>query len=246
METAKKLSRAGATNADQETHVQIRDEAPVEVYEEMHEEAGLYDASYKTSMYRPIFEKALAEVKRLSGKSVLEVGCGSGIFAQMLIENSDLNYRGFDFSTKGVQKAAQRNGRDDLFSVGNALSADSYSGNFDTIVCTEVLEHIERDLEVIGNWPSGTACVCTVPNFNYPTHVRYFLNEEQVLERYGGLIEIDQITRIPRPLILGRTLREYLRQLRWSRDDPKRFMAILGYKTFENLSGWFVFSGRRK
>lgn len=239
-------NQANATKAGQETHDKIRDEAPVDAYEEMYENEGIYDLPYNKSLYWPMFRKTLEEVKRLAGKSVLEVGCGSGSFAQMLADHSDLNYRGFDFSAKGVEKARQRNGRDDLFRVANALDANSYTGNFDTIVCTEVLEHIEQDLEVIGNWPSGIACVCSVPNFDYPTHVRYFLKEDQVLGRYGDLIEIERITRVARPLVLGRTFREYLRQLRWSRDNPKRFMAMLGYKTFDNLAGWFVFSGRRK
>ena len=121
----------------------------------------------------------------------------------------------------------------------------AYDVAYDTVVCTEVLEHIEADLTVIENWKSGANCICSVPNFDFETHVRVFLTEEDVRCRYGDLIDIERIIRVARPLIRGRSVREYFRQLCWNRDNPKRFMALLGYRTFDNLAGWFVFSGKR-
>lgn len=223
-----------------------RAEAPVSAYEEMYEDDTAYDLPYTQSHYYPMFAATLDEVKRLGAKSVLEVGCGSGSFAQMMFDRTSAAYHGFDFSKTGVEKAIARNGKDDVFSVSNALEAESYDRDFDTIVCTEVLEHIERDLDVVAQWPTGTSCVCSVPNFDFATHVRHFLHEDEVRARYDGLIDIEKIVRVPRSLIRGRGVAEYLRQLRWNRDNPKRFMALLGYKTFDNLAGWFVFSGKRR
>lgn len=223
-----------------------RAEAPVSAYEEMYEDDTAYDLPYTQSHYYPMFAATLDEVKRLGAKSVLEVGCGSGSFAQMMFDRTSATYHGFDFSKTGVEKAIARNGKDDVFSVSNALEAESYDRDFDTIVCTEVLEHIERDLDVVAQWPTGISCVCSVPNFDFATHVRHFLHEDEVRARYEGLIDIEKIVRVPRSLIRGRGLAEYLRQLRWNRDNPKRFMALLGYKTFDNLAGWFVFSGKRR
>ncbi|MEX2617353.1 MAG: class I SAM-dependent methyltransferase [Alphaproteobacteria bacterium] len=221
-------------------------EAPVEVYDDMYESETAYSRPYNKSLYYPMFLKVLEELKRLSTTNVLEVGCGGGIFAQMLIEHSDIQYRGFDFSVNGIKKAMERNAGSDLFSIGNALDEASYFGPFDTIVCTEVLEHIERDLDVVRLWPHGVNCVCSVPNFDYPTHVRVFKDESDVLNRYGELIDIDSITRVARPLFKGQTLQGYFQELRWKRDKPARFLAMLGYKVFENYAGWFVFSGKRK
>lgn len=223
-----------------------RDEAPVEAYEKMYENTGGYDLPYTKSLYYPMFCETLKMVKKVTKIGILEVGCGSGSFAQIVSDHTNFNYRGFDFSEAGVKKAKQRNSSNNSFSVANALDKTSYEGRFDTIVCTEVLEHIDHDLHVISNWPSGVNCVCSLPNFDYPTHVRYFRTEEQIIDRYSDLLDIQTITRVARPLFLGRTFREYLRQLRWSRDDPKRFLAMLGYNTFENLAGWFVFSGQKK
>ncbi len=223
-----------------------RPEAPVSAYEEMYEDDTAYDLPYTQSHYYPMFAATLDAVKRGGGKSVLEVGCGSGSFPQMLFDRTSAVYHGFDFSKTGVEKAVLRTGKPDMFSVSNALEAESYSRDFDTIVCTEVLEHIERDLDVVAQWPAGINCVCSVPNFDFATHVRHFLHEDEVRARYGDLIDIEKIIRVPRSLIRGRGLSEYLRQLRWNRNNPKRFMALLGYRTFDNLAGWFVFSGKRR
>ncbi len=224
----------------------IRAEAPAVTYEEMYEAEGTYDRPYRKSHYYPMFQACLDEVRRMGGRQVIDVGCGSGSFAHLVFDQTELNYNGFDFSKMAILKAKERTNRPEAFRVANAIEPDSYPKNYDTIVCTEVLEHIELDREVIELWRPGVACICSVPNFYFETHVRYFLKEEEVRARYGELIQIERIIRVARPLILGRTITEYLRALRWSRNDLKRFLALLGYKTFDNLAGWFVFSGRRR
>ena len=223
----------------------IRREAPLKVYEAMYEKESVYDFAYKHSLYYPLFSEALQEIHRVGGRKVLEVGCGSGSFAHMLFHRSDFEYHGFDFSGAAIKKAVLRTARPAAFRVSNALASESYRVDYDTIACMEVLEHISADLDVIRLWKVGSNCVCSVPNFDYETHVRYFRNEAQVRSRYGGLVDINRIVRVPRPLFRGRTLREYFRQLRWSRHSSRRFLAHLGYRTFENLAGWFVFSGER-
>jgi 2-polyprenyl-3-methyl-5-hydroxy-6-metoxy-1,4-benzoquinol methylase len=58
---------------------------------------------------------------------------------------------------------------------------------YDSVVCMEVLEHIERDRELIQRIAPGARCLCTVPNFPYKSHVRHFRNEQEVHQRYGEL-----------------------------------------------------------
>jgi SAM-dependent methyltransferase len=205
-----------------------------------------YDRAYWDSHYYPLYKKTLDEVLRLGGGKILEVGCGSGSFAHLLLDRSKLDYHGFDFSEAAIQKAGRRTGKPEHFSVARADDNQPMLRSYDTIVCLEVLEHIEADLDVVRGWRPGCNVVCSVPNFDQPDHVRFFLHEDEVRERYGPLIEFDRIERVGRALVLGRGWPDYLRQLRWSRDNPKRFLALLGYKTFENLAGWLVFSGRRK
>lgn len=208
---------------------------------------GIYDLPYRHSAYYPLFRAVHQELLRHRAKSVLEVGCGSGAFAHLLRERSpDVQYRGFDFSSTAVQRAAKRLGSVEHFFVGDARSAISYSNPTDAIVCTEVLEHIDADVEVISQWWPGARCVCSVPNFDADNHVRFFRSEDEVTARYGELIDIDRVVRINKPFLPDISLRNTLRHLWWNRTRLRRAMAIMGWSSFDDLGGWFVFSGRRK
>jgi len=208
---------------------------------------GIYDLPYRHSAYYPLFKRVLRELVRHGSKSVLEVGCGTGAFAHMVLEKSRLAYQGFDFSTVAVNRAVARTRRSYPFYVGDATAASTYEGrHFDAIVCTEVLEHVERDLEAISKWKRGTFCICSVPNFDSETHVRYFRSAEEVRSRYGQLIDIERVTLIKKPVLSDISLPNVLRALRWNRYRPRRFMEILGIGTFESIGGWFLFSGTRR
>jgi len=208
---------------------------------------GTYDLPYRHSSYFPLFRRVLKQVLDSGAKSILEVGCGTGGFAHYLMETTPVAYRGFDFSDVAVGKARERTGRAEAFFVGDATVPETYSGQSpDCIVCTEVLEHIESDLEAISHWRPGTFCVCSVPNFDADTHVRFFGLEEEVLSRYGQMIEIKDIARINKPELSDISLRSTLRALRWNRYRPRRLLRILGVGSFESMGGWFMFSGTRK
>ena len=55
---------------------------------------------------------------------------------------------------------------------------------YDTVVCLEFLEHVERDLEILGRIRGGTHFYGTVPNFPSGAHVRHFESAQEVYERY--------------------------------------------------------------
>jgi 2-polyprenyl-3-methyl-5-hydroxy-6-metoxy-1,4-benzoquinol methylase len=220
-------------------------EADASVYDELHATAEAYNVPPEQSVYYPLFVRVVSEIEMRGVASVLEVGCGSGGLAQVLKKRTHANYRGFDFSTVAVQNAVRMTGDAQAFRVGDALDPASYNFPYDGIVCTEVLEHIGRDLDVVKMWKPGVQCVCSVPNFDDPTHVRRFGHEDEVRNRYGHLIEIDTVVRVPRPLLRGRTLGEYFRRVRWARNEPKKMLGLLGINTFDWYAGWFVFAGRR-
>jgi 2-polyprenyl-3-methyl-5-hydroxy-6-metoxy-1,4-benzoquinol methylase len=220
-----------------------------EYYDRMFAEGGfegVYELPYRHSAYFPLFKAVLGELRRLDARSVLEVGCGTGGFAHYLHDESDISYHGFDFSATAVEKARRRTGQPDLFYVGDATDSRAYHCGYDTIVCTEVLEHVERDLDAISNWEPGARCVCSVPNFDSESHVRHFRSEREVVERYGAQIDVERITRIRKPALSDISLRSYARALRWSRYRPRQLAEILGIGSFESLGGWFLFTGARR
>lgn len=220
-----------------------------DVYDKMYIEGGyqgVYDLPYQRSAYYPLFRKVLGQIGKFHLQSILEVGCGTGAFAHMLSTRSRVNYRGFDFSEIAVQKAIKRLDRADLFYVADATLPTSYTAEYDGIVCTEVLEHIDKDLQAIENWRSGCTCICSVPNFDSETHVRYFKNEADVVARYAPLLEISGISRIRKPPLSDISLFSYFRAIKWSRYRPRQLMEILGLGGFESTGGWFLFSGKRR
>ena len=77
--------------------------------------------------------------------------------------------------------------------VADATDLASYKHDYDGIVCCEVLEHINEDLQTIRLWKPGTFCVCSVPNFDYPTHARFFRGEREIIERYCKLLIIEKM-----------------------------------------------------
>jgi SAM-dependent methyltransferase len=207
---------------------------------------GIYELSYRHSGYYPLFQRVLKTVQRVNARAILEVGCGTGACAHLLMDRARVNYAGFDFSAVAVEKARLRTGKADAFFVGDALQADSYKRSYDTIVCSEVLEHIESDFRVLEQWASGAYCICSVPNFDSESHVRFFRNEAEVRNRYGTHIELECIERIRKPVLSDISWRSYARNIRWKRNSPRDVLSILGVGTFDSLGGWFLFSGRKR
>ena len=209
-------------------------------------EGGVYDLPYRYSSYYPLFRAVLRQVRSAKTRFALEVGCGTGGLAHLLSDHTDVAYAGFDFSAQAVTKARSRTGRDDWFFVGDALSPTSYHHPYDTIICTEVLEHIRDDLRVIEQWRPGSTCICSVPNFDAESHERFFEDEEQVRKRYGSHIEISTVAKIKKPVLSDISWTNYLRAMRWYRYRPKMLLATLGIGSFASLGGWFLFTGRRR
>jgi SAM-dependent methyltransferase len=78
----------------------------------------------------------------LSGKRVLDVGCGLGDFVPYLDAAgfADVSYTGIDISAKLVAEARRLHGKDGrLFVAGDLLADDMDLGRFDFVVCSGAL-----------------------------------------------------------------------------------------------------------
>ena len=107
----------------------------------------------------------------IKGKKILEVGCGTGNLIQFL---SDKNFQimGTDYSNVYLDKARKKNPNVKFFNADlmHKESWSSFQNSFDTVIASEVIEHIEDDsfaLETIHSLlkPNGIL-VLTVPAFN--------------------------------------------------------------------------------
>lgn len=208
--------------------------------------AGVYDLPSHRSWYYPLYKKVMDEILNTAYKQILEVGCGTGGFAE-IASNKGYSYAGFDFSEVAVQKARSRCRNSALFYQADALDKSSYKTAYDIIVCTEVLEHIEKDIELVSLWKKGVHVICSVPNYDSPgQHVRFFTTQDQVYERYNQVIEIDKIQKLKKPVLPDISWTNYLRHIKWNRYNFNKLNDILGWGKFEQVGGWFVFTGKKR
>ena len=115
----------------------------------------LYDDKWKDEWkssrecYGPVFyhrKRLIREIIKnnsLKGK-ILDVGCGDGTFLSLFQESTNQLY-GCDISEKAIEFAKLRFGDIATFTTGDITDISSLKGEFDVIICTEVLEHIEDD-----------------------------------------------------------------------------------------------------
>ncbi|SBR50240.1 class I SAM-dependent methyltransferase [Halomonas sp. HL-93] len=153
-------------------------------YDEIYEKSEKYNSSDENNIYVEMWLNIISHLKKENSKSILDVGCGPGQFAEFLLKRYKVNYTGLDFSETAIRKARKRN-PEALFYQEDILQSNIMGKlNIDTIICTEVLEHIEEDIQVVEKFPQGKFTICSVPSFDAFGHVRTFPNTESVNNRY--------------------------------------------------------------
>lgn len=165
-----------------------------------------FNQHYSRSRYLPVWE---AVIEELSDRArILEIGCGTGQFAALLHDRGFREYRGFDFSSSAIARA-RKTVPDFDFRVADARDPTAYEGDHDTVVATEVLEHLDDDLAVLRLLAPGTTVHFTVPTKNDPSHVRFFPRVAGVRARYSAHLEdLDLRTMSQWHVGVGRTPRK--------------------------------------
>lgn len=169
-------------------------EKPPGYYDQHFEKELGYHVHYKDSFYYVHWTQVIVFLKKIQNPKILEIGCGTGQLAEYLKDEGFVDYNGFDFSPKAIALAKGRVNFN--FFQGNALAKNSYNTEFNTIICLEVLEHIQRDIDVLQNIPANTGIIFSVPNFDAPSHVRWFTSERQIKARYFRYVDIKAIIRV--------------------------------------------------
>ncbi len=139
---------------------------------------------YTAFRYYFLFAALVTRLAPDGDESVLDIGCGPGHLAGLLRDVGVSRYCGFDFSEARIEFAASTY-PDCEFHVADIFETDLFETvDYNTVVCTEVLEHIERDHEVLSKIKPGTRFLGSVPSYDSAAHVRYFINKSDVEDRY--------------------------------------------------------------
>jgi SAM-dependent methyltransferase len=168
-----------------------------EWYDARFEADGTWREHYSRSPYYHFWTVITDRIAHMKAPAVLEIGCGSGQLAMLLRDRDVDAYVGFDFAPKRLAWA-RRQVPDYRFEVADAFGTDLYgTAAYNVVVCTEFLEHVERDLDVIDRLRPGTRFIGTVPNFGGGSHVRHFDDEAGVRSRYGAVLSELRIDGFP-------------------------------------------------
>lgn len=185
--------------------VKILDEAPKwerdsAFYDSVYANSSEYDVSYEKSCYFPIWKKIVDyfydAYNDIADVSILDIGCGNGQFAEMMFDYGVLNYKGIDFSNTAITKAKTRfihKGGNFNFDTCDISSINFKQEKYSCATILEVLEHIEKDIELLSALPKGLTLVASVPSFHSEGHIRVFKTQNDIYERYGNCVDIKEI-----------------------------------------------------
>lgn len=178
----------------------MKQEFKAEWYDERYKVGGHKKEYFKEPekcIYYPLWKEVIRLLKKKD--RILEIGCGAGQLAKMLIY-SQFNYlRGFDFSEEAIFLSLSNlpfNHRDKI-QVGDVYDKEMYDVDYDTVICCEVFEHLNGDREVLMNIKKDTKIIFTVPNFDSKSHMRYFNDASEIRDRFKDLVKFISISEIP-------------------------------------------------
>jgi 2-polyprenyl-3-methyl-5-hydroxy-6-metoxy-1,4-benzoquinol methylase len=113
-------------------------------------------------------------VQPFVGQKVLEIGCGEGNISELFLDKAQVH--GIDLEAEYIANIKKRFSKRSNFSAEVADINDSETrlrlarGNFDTIICFNVLEHIEDDAAAVRYLydilAPGGSVIILVPAFN--------------------------------------------------------------------------------
>ena len=145
-----------------------------------------YMAEGTFDMYLPLYETAAGYLPAPAEcNTIVDLGSGVGHFARVLFDRGYIRYIGIDFAPVMIEKARKQL-PEATFILGDLRSEKVHKlvQNYDTFVILETLEHIERDLSIVESLPNNSLVILSAPDYDDPGHVRYFRDEQQIINRY--------------------------------------------------------------
>ena len=99
-----------------------------------------------------VFMDAIGDlVERAAPRTLLDAGCGEGFVAAALHARfPGLEITGLDYSAEAVAYARERYGHAARYQVGSVYGLPFERDAFDLVLCSEVLEHLDRPDDAVG------------------------------------------------------------------------------------------------
>ena len=170
-----------------------------EFYNKIYVDGGSNKAYHKEpedTLYYELWKKIINLIRENNVKNISDVGCGNGQFSRLIKKNIDINtYYGIDFSDKAINYAKNKlPDKNYKYEIQDFNIMKPLFFNDTCYICLEVLEHIDKDIELIQKMTgNNNMFIFSVPNYNSKGHVRIFENENQVYNRYKNYIDIKKI-----------------------------------------------------
>lgn len=198
----------------------------------------------KTSEFKPLHEinplrlNYINDAVSLSGKRVLDVGCGGGILSESMAEKGAI-VTGIDLGEKAL-KVAQLHSLESGVDVDyRYISAEAYAeeaaGQYDVVTCLEMLEHVPDSASIVSACaklvkPGGHVFFSTI-NRNPKAYVFAVLGAEYILKMlpkgthdYAKFLKPSELARFARQAdlsVIGQVGMSYnpITQHYWLNDD---------------------------
>lgn len=146
--------------------------------------------------------------------TLIDLGCGIGGFVKFIPERIK-KYIGIDFSKKLIEYSKEKYPNHTFINM-SVFHEDSQKimKENNLFLCLEVLEHLEKDIELIQLIPSGSIFIFSVPNIDGHGHVRSFKKFQDVIDRYNKYLKFllkIEITKKDKPhhiMFLSKTIKK--------------------------------------
>lgn len=125
---------------------------------------------FKTNTKLPIDEHEVLHALPWKNKTVLDVGCGTGLMADVLAKAGAKKVVGIDFSPDAIATAKKEHAHPNL--DYRVEDIKKHKGSYDIVISLGTLEHMDKPLEILKlikkHLNPGGTIVITSPNWSNP------------------------------------------------------------------------------
>lgn len=155
---------------------------------------------YMSSARMEFFHMIVQRINCKDGDKVVDIGCGPACILKELTERYKIEARALDW-TKWTKPYVESQIAGVKFKIANLHATGYETGYFDWVICTQVLEHLEKPQEALKEifriTKIGGKILLTVPENDYNPawrHISYWTKEQfaKFLESMGhpAIVEV--------------------------------------------------------